>query len=139
MKFDVPNASLHSILIKYLELFSSKAPKGFGKFFGEDEKPQKETETPKKAATGEKSAKPSQETLEKDFKDFEKKIERLFFKEKAKSSDGGGGGKGRPIGGGDDTGTYYTAGFIVATAIALGIMYYSYYAQTEISWKEFIG
>lgn len=117
-------------------MFSSKAPKGFGKFFGEDDKPKNPSDASKKQPD-ETSGHPKSESLEKDFKEFEKKIDRLFFKEKAKSSDGG--GKGRPIGGGDDKGTYYTAGFIAATAVAIGIMYYSYYSQTEISWKEFIG
>lgn len=131
VRLDVPNASLHSLLAKYLDWFSSK-PKGFGKFFG-DEPPKSGSKKPDEPTR----KLPEDASNSKDFKEFEKKIENLFFKEKAKSTNGG--GKGRPIDGGDDKGTYYKAGFIAATAIALGIMYYTYYAQTEISWKEFIG
>lgn len=137
VRFEVPNASLHSLLTKYWELFSSKAPKGFGKFFGEEEKSKKSNDASKKQSE-DTSGHSQHQTLEKEFKDFEKKIDRLFFKEKTKSSDGGG-GKGRPIGGGDDKSTYYAAGFVGATAIVLAIVYYTYYAQSEISWKEFIG
>lgn len=135
-KLEVPSASLHSLLTKYLELFSSKPPKGFGKFYGEDNKPKNPSDPLKKPSDEKRPI--DTESLDKEFKKFEKKIDRLFFKEKAKSSDGDS-GKGRPIGGGDDKGTYYTAGFIAASAIVFGIMYYSYYAQTEISWKEFTG
>lgn len=135
-KFEMPNASLHSLLTKYWELFSSKGPKGFGKYFDEDPKSKKPDDVSKKA--DEKSGTPSREMLEKEFKEFENKIDRIFFKEKTKSSNGGGGGKGRPIGGGDDRGMYYAAGSVAAAAIVFGIMYYSYYANTEISWKEFV-
>lgn len=132
VRLDAPNASLHSLLTKYLGWFSSK-PKGFGKYFGEE--PSKE----ESKKSDESTKKQRNEADGSDFKEFEKKIESLFFKEKARSTNGG--RKGRPIHGGDgeDKGTYYTAGAIAATAIALGIMYYSYYARSEISWKDFIG
>lgn len=134
-RFEMPNASVHSLLSKYWELFSSKAPKGFGKFYGEDDKSKKPNDPPKKQS----SDKELEQTLDKEFNDFEKKIDRLFFKEKAKSTNGGGNGKGRPIGGGDNGSKYFLAGLGAFALIGLGTMYYSYYAQTEISWKEFIG
>lgn len=133
----MPNASLHSILTKYWELFSSKPPGGFGKFYDQDSAPKKTDGASKKP--DENSSDPPKEMLGKDFKEFEEKIDRMFFKEKTKSSDGGGGGgKGRPFGGDDNRGTYYIGGFVAATAISLAIMYYTYYAQSEISCKEFI-
>lgn len=133
--FEMPNASLHSLFTKYWELFSSKKPKGFGKFYDQDSEPKKADDASKKP--DDKDIRPQKEMLEKEFKEFEKKIDRMFFKEKTKSGDGGG-GKGRPIGGGEDSGKYYMSGFVAATVITLGIMYYSYYLRTEISWKEFI-
>lgn len=128
----MPNESLHTILSKYWELCSSKLPKGFGKYFG-DEKEPKKPDGPSDKKKPDESRSPI-EGMDKDFKDLEKKIEQLFFKERTKSSDGGGKGGSTS----NDNGAYYKGGFLAATVIAAGFMYYANYAQTEISWKEFV-
>lgn len=119
------------LLNKYWTLFSEKAPKGFGKFFGEENKSKSEP-TPKPSKP---SPKPKSESNEPNpFNKSQKKGYEFKYEFKLGGSDGG---KGSSSGGKNNSERekWFTFGMI-GSAIAIAIWSYYGYAYQEVSWKE---
>lgn len=125
--------SIQALLNNWLA-FSDKVPKGFGKYFNDDE--------PKSNKSDEVSAK-DRDTKEETPKSKSKPkpsgtddyfdLRKLFFTDRTKS----GGGSGKPIGGNNnEREKWFSAAMLGAALLFGGIAYYSY-AYKEINWKEF--
>lgn len=134
------NANKYSIqsLLANWPLFAKK-PKGFGKYFGEEEttasdSKKSEPTTESKDPQPPKSRPPPTPTPTPP----KKKEEGFFsfdFGKKYQGSGGSSGGSGNPIGG--DGNKWFLGGLIGGTAV-IGIMAYMNIAYQEVSWREFI-
>lgn len=132
MKFIHPENNIAAI---NTNLFADKAPKGFGKFFGEESADKKSDKQTKNESNEENKPSKSAEPEKKE-NDLSKPWVELFFKEKTESSDSGG-KKGSPIGGGEgNSPNWGTIGMLAAAIVIGGITHYTY-KYREITWKEF--
>lgn len=128
--FDTHQMGLQILYNKYWTLFSNKAPKGFGKFFGERSskppKTQDETPTEKPQENPVKRPREAPSTSKKEGFEF-----KFDFGSGNRGSDGKqSGGKGTP-----DREKWFTIGMI-GSALAIAAFSYYGYAYQEISWKD---